>query len=532
MLYYKVQQINTMSENFKKIKKRITVEAAVKSAVAGISCGLFSVGILLLILKLSSVGINAGYYVLMGVGVSAAVSIGLFLYLKPTDAKLAVKLDGEYSLNEKIQTMVTYSYSDGEMHKLQREDADAKLKGLPPRKIAFSKIWYFLLAAMLAVAMFLTGVLVPVKDVANEEPPAVELPPEEGEKKFEYTLFLQNLMAQLIREVRECSLDEEQKSIYVLILTDLDKTLKTVEYESGMKSAVLGAVEDIDEITAAANSGEKLSAKIKTFGEDLASAISGGIKIYKSAGSLNSIERVESIKGTLGDAVTGFTSKKTANTLNGLKVPKEEGLENVLNTFIVNIAAALAGTDVAEDDLLFASLKTFANELSGIVGNLGPFGNDTLYRKIEEAFKRFENNFVDSLVFQNFNCMMDVFTRRKLADIFGLDYSELPELPYDDSENGEGSGGSGNEGEGGIKDPEGGNQGGMGDGNEIYGSDDLIYNPDTGEFVKYGELLEEYHSKVLYLLMNGDWSDETKRYIEKYYEILFGGVKQDEPDEK
>lgn len=532
MLYYKVQQINTMSETFKKIKKRITVEAAVKSAVAGISCGLFSVGILLLILKLCSVGINAGYYVLIGVGVSAAVGIGLFLFLKPTDAKLAVKLDGEYSLNEKIQTMVTYSDSDGEMHKLQREDADAKLKDLPSRKIAFSRIWYFLLAAVLAVAMFLTGVLVPVKDVANEEPPAVELPPEEGEKKFEYTLFLQNLMAQLIREVRECSLDEEQKSLYVLILTDLDKTLKTVEYESGMKSAVLGAVEDIDEITAAANSGEKLSAKIKTFGEDLASAISGGIKIYKSAGSLNSIERVESIKGTLGDAVTGFTSKKTANTLNGLKVPKEEGLENVLNTFIVNIAAALAGTDVAEDDLLFASLKTFANELSGIVGNLGPFGNDTLYRKIEEAFKRFENNFVDSLVFQNFNCMMDVFTRRKLADIFGLDYSELPELPYDDSENGEGSGGSGNEGEGGIKDPEGGNQGGMGDGNEIYGSDDLIYNPDTGEFVKYGELLEEYHSKVLYLLMNGDWSDETKRYIEKYYEILFGGVKQDEPDEK
>ena len=80
MLYFIVQQINTMSETFKKIKKRITVEAAVKSAVAGISCGLFSVGILLLILKLCSVGINAGYYVLIGVGVSAAVGIGLFLF--------------------------------------------------------------------------------------------------------------------------------------------------------------------------------------------------------------------------------------------------------------------------------------------------------------------------------------------------------------------------------------------------------------------------------------------------------------------
>ena len=38
--------------------------------------------------------------------------------------------------------------------------------------------------------------------------------------------------------------------------------------------------------------------------------------------------------------------------------------------------------------------------------------------------------------------------------------------------------------------------GGFGDGDQIYGSEDEVYDPVTGEYVKYGEILQRYYDIV------------------------------------
>ena len=72
-----------MSNEFNRIKKRFLIEAIIKSAACALSAGLFAVGAVLLGLKLGDSAINAGYYVLIGLGAAFAAGAPVFFLLRP-----------------------------------------------------------------------------------------------------------------------------------------------------------------------------------------------------------------------------------------------------------------------------------------------------------------------------------------------------------------------------------------------------------------------------------------------------------------
>ena len=134
-----------MDASFKKIKKKFLVFAIIKSLICGVSAGLFAVGAVLLALKLAGIPIHGGYYALIGVCV-ASVCFGIvFPFMRLNDLKVARKLDKDYALRERVETMVAFEKDGGDIAILQREDAQTKLENLPKKKPDFKKLWQYIL---------------------------------------------------------------------------------------------------------------------------------------------------------------------------------------------------------------------------------------------------------------------------------------------------------------------------------------------------------------------------------------------------
>jgi len=62
----------------------------------------------------------------------------------------------------------------------------------------------------------------------------------------------------------------------------------------------------------------------------------------------------------------------------------------------------------------------------------------------------------------------------------------------------------------------------------MYGSDDLVLDPLTGEIVKYGDLIDRYNA-IMYERLEGDfYTEEQKQVIRKYLELLYSGLEKKE----
>ena len=67
------------------------------------------------------------------------------------------------------------------------------------------------------------------------------------------------------------------------------------------------------------------------------------------------------------------------------------------------------------------------------------------------------------------------------------------------------------------------NSGGLGTGEMIFGSDDIIFDPNRGEYVPYGEVIKDYYARITELLVDGNLSPELEEALNDYFAILFNG---------
>lgn len=154
-----------VSDAFLKVKRKFTAEAIVKSAICGVSFGLFAVGLLLLIIKLNGIAFGIVWYIVAGVACALLCGGITFLFLKPNNRRVARTVDEEFGLKEQVQTSLAFSRSSGDVVVMQRERAEAAIGALPRRKPKFSKIWQYIVIAVLALALAVAGILVPGKEI-------------------------------------------------------------------------------------------------------------------------------------------------------------------------------------------------------------------------------------------------------------------------------------------------------------------------------------------------------------------------------
>lgn len=509
-----------MTSGFEKQKKKYLLAAVIKSVIVGVCVGLISVGTVLLALKLCGIQIHAGYYALIAIGAAILAGGISFLFLRPRDIRLARKIDEEYGLNEKVQTLITYDGVEGEMVELQRQDADERLRALPKRRLRFSRIWHYILISVLSIDVFVTAVALPAKKAEGPDPG----PPggsEDLEPKFEYTLYQQAAMAELIDNVQTTEFSRTEKEAMLAALYALDAQLRTVTLESTKNATVYAAVSLIDSIAANANSYRKISDKIKSVDEPLSKAILKGAFAFQSGGAIPNYDTLKSVNYMLSGYVESAIEEGLETSKTALRVSQSDGLGEKLKAYDEKTVAALAESGVEETDLLYTALNTFLRDLRKVSANLaaGGFNNDSLWSTLDQAYSAFSVNLASSLSVQSQTFMMDVFIRQSLAKIFGIALADLPKIDEYKENQGEPPGGDETPG-----DNPGGNQsGGYGDGNILYGSDDEIFDYNKSDYVKYGDVFDQYSAQIYEWILSSDMPDERKDQLTEYLNILLSG---------
>ena len=137
------------------------------------------------------------------------------------------------------------------------------------------------------------------------------------------------------------------------------------------------------------------------------------------------------------------------------------------------------------------------------------------------------------IIVQNVNRATMNIVINKLCSLFGITEDDLiavdPDTDIDLRDPSNNTGLPSDDGEG--KEPENNiGSGGLGTGDVIYGSNDIVFDPDTNTYRPYGELLNEYFAKANEQITDGKTSDEISDAAEEYFGTLFGGATKEDND--
>lgn len=518
-----------MSEKFKKLKRKYLFGVILKCAVCGISFGLFAVGVILLALKLSAISLGIIWYVIIGAAAAVLGFAVAFIFFRPTDKKVATRLDNDFGLEERVQTSVEYDGQEGTILELQRADTEQKLSNLPKNKLRFSRIWQFGAAALIAVAIMGTAFAVPAKAAV---PTGDEAPAEVG------TLPL-GMIEVMINDVQSSDLNSTLKTQIVYQLRNLIVELSVEDLTQGeLKNSINGAITQVNlavnnSVSYFVEIGDILMEENTTFGELV---LRGGnsYMLYRPAGATT-------IKTY--DHIIAFDSDKQSRTLGRMNIIRTE----MLNTLNIKLSAEDAKSKLSTAmtnliDPLESGINALSEEYSenSIYGSLvkikdkmvsmraaiqkGDYSDD---EEFQAALKNmFDGEDWEALAFElaepSYVGAMRRFVGNRLKDIFGLSGLEMPD--GEDSVRGGNNSGSG--------DGEGGNNQGPGEsdvtGGDIkYGSDDMVYDPRTGEYRKYGDILAEYRAMLTELIESGEITEEQAAMAEAYFDLLYGSTEKE-----
>lgn len=515
-----------MNKDFKSLKKKSLYAALLKSAIVGVFCALLAIGAILLILKPNAKTLFWAFYLLIGVGVASAGFGITYLFVRPTDKKLARRLDKDYELHEKVQTMVEFDGQEGDMLRLQRENANETLKNTPAKRPSFKRIWQYVAIPVVALAVFVTGVAIPkVNPPAKPDPGAYEVT-ESQVKRLE----------QLIGDVTDSSLLDAVKEPAKKALEELLEDLKVTKQSAGMQRKVIDCVKTIEKSVQDANTYREIvlalneDTSLNAFNDSILNAtISYGGSIMLAQ---METEGTEILSTATVKSLAAESNEKIRNALsvfiydlNGELYGNEEPLEKPLSQkeiseklyeFLDPFNAQMGElVETFAEDPLFIAFGNFSSQLGEPAEQYAYMEEAQMQKEISDAFENYRFDVAAALEPQVYNLIMDEYIRNQLHDIFDVELALFPEMSLilpSKIDSGEG------------KDMT--NDGGKGDKEVIYGSDDNVYDPENSEHVKYGEVLDRYMEIILRYMNDpdaaGDLSDEMKYYINQYLNALNG----------
>lgn len=451
----------SIKDVLKPFKKRLTVEAWIRSAVLGgmiAACVAVALGCVHVILPwmVTEIGILltfAGVF-LGGTGLSF-----LFMY-RPTKKDTARRLDG-LGMAERVETMLEYEHSTAPAARLQREETIDRLRGINRKdlKLKISKT----LSALCAVFMVCATVLLFLPEInAFSRHPII------------------NALSQMIPED---GLSEEFREDLEQIIDELEENLDHSENDEDREQALENAIGQIDESVKKENSRGDLGGTLQNYGDlkELGEAIQNGDK-----------EGVSSALDHLKQEMTDDPQK-------------QESVADQLQN-------ALEESDVDPENDLYEALENMKDGLK----NPNQSMNETLDQaetEIKEALDKQQN--AEDLGEQMKEALQNAKPSGSKEESEGQD-GEGAEGNQGEGEkpgqNGQQSGNSGGSQDSGQEGP------GNGNGGDV-GMNDIIEDPDQGS-VKYGSVYASYFAEFLKLVEEGQLPDSVVEAMNEYLEQL------------
>lgn len=465
--------------NFNKFKKKMLIEAIIKSVVISYSIGAICFAVPYLIFFFAKIEFTKTLILLIsclgGATILCAFSI---LILYPTKIKAAKRLDKELKLNQKVQTMVEFSDSDTDMAKIQREDTLNILGNTELKKFSMRfGVFFFVLLALMVI--FTTSVVVTA--TIEEEDPS------NGgggyvEPSYDLDDWTTRALLDLIEVVDKSSIDVELKTPVVQNLRTLLSKLEEVTLEVEMKSLVLQVIADTTLRLDLVNSNNEVFTELKGSDAPIVRELVTQINALNVTNVNNCIENFYVYlcgdESTISQAISDLDS----------------GFKSLINNSKLN-----------KDEKLTKALLKFASDLSNSKGK------DGVRKAIDDNLE----SIVNIIKVQTENYRIIDYTIEQLKIIFGL--NEIV-----DEEN---SGTSDNNPTINPVEPPklnpGELQGGYGTGDVLFGSDDIIFDIEKG-VVEYGEVIAKYYGQLVGMFNDGTIPEEYKELFDKYFDGLFG----------
>jgi hypothetical protein len=473
-----------MGNGFLRFQKQQKRRVWIKSGIFGLSVGVLAGAVATIIQKLTAAGPRA--LVLLPAAIAALVGLGLMLlWLYPTDKRLAKRLDTALALGERVQTMVAYRNDEGEMAALQRTDTDQRLQAAPRTALReWPRVLWHLIAPVLAAAALIAAILIPQRVILPPAPPA--------EPDYEATDWQKVALAELIEEVKASVLEQTPKAEVVTSLEELLASLDTPRPASALKADVVNVIGKVHRSIDTANSYNDVSVAL------FASTNEQLKKLGTAIGSLSGT----TVRTELSDALS-----KTDRA--------------ALPALLTALRDALATLSLSPEDELAAAFTAFAAALQEAADGMETHTDTWLSGKLNTAFTALSDLLNNELFLQHGNEQVRATVIARLMTIFGLTTEDLPDDLF---QNGEGL----PDADEGVYEPEEDdklNSGGYGDAEQVFGSNDMIYDPIGKRYVSYGELLGDYHRLVSAQLLSGQTPDTLSAYITKYFTSLYDGSK-------
>ncbi len=480
-----------MENNFKKLKNKLRFWAIFKCALFGVALAVIAASAYVIVQKFMTVLPQAITASVIGIS-TALVSFGIGIAIvRPTEKRLAKIIDERLSLGEKVQTMVAFRNDTSVMANIQREDTEEILSAADKNKLRSSRWWVSLIPSLLAATLAVTAFVLPVKTPDPITPPGTDI----QNDVWELTEWHIMRMRTLIEKVEKSEMVDDGKSRVVDILEALITSLEDVKSNSQMKTIVIDAMIRIDGVT-------------------------DGINTFTSV--------VRAMRQSSNTSVFGFSETIgipsdpiTESKYQALRVSfKKENATSELTFFAKDLMNSLNGTGISRDDALYIAIKDYSDALEAFSDSIDKLTEDEYSSGLTKIFEASAEKISLALTEQNQNRVTSDSTNRELMEIFDVEWAELPEelRNPNDEEAGtfDGSYDDTNKDEELV-----GNGGGLGGGDVLYGSNDAVYDPDRGEKVVYGEIIDKYDGKKTTELDERSFSDELREWIDDYFSDLY-----------
>ena len=503
-----------MSENFVKFKTRLLHIRVFKSLLLGVACGLFGGGVWLLLSRLALIPAEPFIAIFVGLGLFILGGGVGWLVFRVGDLELARRLDERFALKEKAQTMVAFRDEDGDMVRLQRQDAGAALGEIEAAKYKEKYIWIYPVLAAVGALVLVLSFFVP--DRRNYEPP-------EYVKPFAISEFQIAGVEELIKYTETSEANEELRNAVSAELRSLLAELKEIDTEPMMQAALAESMAILCDVAYDASSMTEIAQSLWS---------SGDKTVKEIAKAINTGDWREVSWGVFAE---GFAQLRLAfnHSLAGTAEADEAVMLDetawLLESAALKTETELTLSGVDEDDPLRTVLLLFmkgetekdGKKVYGIskIADLYSDGTyDGMMSELDATFAGMASEIYAVLAAQKTDTNVVEHVMTRLSELFfvPLPRFERPALT-------EHSQGGSDEG----KDDDQTHDGGIGEG-AVFGSNDLILNPETGEYVEYGTLIDGYYALMYEKIQNGAYTEEQAEIIKNYFAILYGGMEKEE----
>ncbi len=530
----------------KEFKRRLKLEKLLQGSIYGLSAGLFSAAILIVIFQL--LNILEWYIYLISIVVGLFIyGIILFVYYlfnRVNDKAVANRIDKSFSLREKASTMVEFEGKDSLIINKQREDAKKSIKLRSPRKLVIKVTMASLPLPLIGAGAFTTSIFTQnivnmikaegVEDNYDDETDQIIDSIKDYVGKSQASAAFKEKIFQLLEELRtELKGDTDILSRLIKInkaKAKVDEALDEVNSKEEIGQATAKDENSLSTVGETIGQGnvDEIESSFDNFNKDIDAIVStsGLLNVLKEW--INDLSNLLSELESLGVP----TSDSNYKTFSDLLAKFKAIYDNVED----KLAASGSATTVLVNQLIRDSQEQVKKAIEEAISNLKSDitlekANDELAENVKRLMDQLadpESDKVDTGDIEEGGQGDDDGPEGDVGDE-GNQETTTDEGEEGGAEGGQGNGdgnkgdgsGTGSGGQEGEGEGQGQGEGASGGGGETeYGSNDKVYTGENGE-TSYGEVIGDYQNDASDDAKNtGD--DDLEGAIGDYFDELYG----------